>query len=226
MRHRPFIITRNFARPGPDLDEPKAVPTDAAGVPEGVAPCGREPTGTALTFTEDEVAPMLAAAVAEGRRMGASEATGGFAARKAEAIEAVAASLGRLEAESHARAATARAQATEILQAVVRAYGAAAAERRVADAALHLVDHCLAHLPNDAVLELGVAPAAIEYVQPRLLPLAARVALTPDAGLEPGGVRASWKGGWAAHRPELLQAAVDKALEALTMNDARETIGC
>ena len=230
MHYRPFVITRKFTRIEPDAsysEEIDAELPEAASIQMDATLSDPEQASLVplmLTFTEEEVASMLAAAVAEGRRLGAAKTAETAAFREAEAVAAVAASLERLEAEVDARAAEARAQTTEILQAVVRAFGATAAERLVADAAECLADHCLSHLPDGAVLELRVAPAAIDSVRVRLQPLSTRVDLVPDAGLEPGGVRASWKGGWAFHRPELLQAAVDRAFESLSMDYAREIV--
>lgn len=193
----------------------------AAVVPDEAAtkPSPERPAEVELSFSEDDLARVIAATAVAWQAQTRERLTADLAAQRTLVLDAVHAELvAALQAQRQA-VGIARRQLVDLALAIAGAlsggrHAAAEASARAA------IEAALPHLRDEVGIQVAAAPAAVTALRAELPALAracelgAAIDVQADQHLPDGAIRITWSDGWAEHDPDLVLARLASLLDA------------
>jgi flagellar biosynthesis/type III secretory pathway protein FliH len=203
----------------PDLDAPPPSLPEAEPAPD-LAAIAAEAAAAEAAEREAMLEAARQAGFADGEAAGRAAEAASRAAREAAALEAIALRLAETGAGVAEAVGEAAAELAGVLLAALGAALPAAVERLAPESAAWVAARLAPLLEEGVAVTLHVAPGCGEAAAARIDDPRLRIA--EDAGLAPGAVRASWRGGGAEFSLGAQQAAIADLLRSFGLSSRTE----
>jgi len=176
------------------------------------------------TFSEAELAAAKAAAFAEGRKAGLTEAATASDRLAAEALEAIGKRLATLKAAQDEALDAARRSAVAVAAAIAAKIAPEVARKAAVESISALVAERLPDLMEEPRIVVRLAPPQLDLVKARIEDTAKRIGfvgkfiLLPEDGLDAPDCRIEWADGGTERIAPRIAAEIDKLVECFVSN--------
>ena len=176
------------------------------------------------TFSEAELAAAKAAAFAEGRKAGLTEASTASDRLAAEALEAIGKRLASLKAAHDAALDAARRSAVAVAAAIAGKIAPEVARKSAVESISALVAERLPDLMEEPRIVVRIATPQLDLVKARIEDTAKRIGFTgkfillSEDGLDAPDCRIEWADGGTERIAPRIAAEIDKLVERFVSN--------
>jgi len=176
------------------------------------------------TFSEAELAAAKAAAFAEGRKAGLTEASTASDRLAAEALEAIGKRLAALKAAHDAALDAARRSAVAVAAAIAGKIAPEVARKSAVESISALVAERLPDLMEEPRIVVRIATPQLDLVKARIEDTAKRIGFTgkfillSEDGLDAPDCRIEWADGGTERIAPRIAAEIDKLVERFVSN--------
>ena len=176
------------------------------------------------TFSEAELVAAKAAAFAEGRKAGLTEASTASDRLAAEALEVIGKRLAALKAAHDAALDAARRSAVAVAAAIAGKIAPEVARKSAVESISALVAERLPDLMEEPRIVVRIAPPQLDLVKARIEDTAKRIGFTgkfillSEDGLDAPDCRIEWADGGTERIAPRIAAEIDKLVERFVSN--------